>query len=190
MKYYTGVGSRETPGAVIDLMQAAAYKLARMGWTFRSGGADGADTAFEEGWWKHRSEQDVCYDANDAEIYIPWDGFNGHTRGNFAGCNTVLDDLPKHLVAQAAAMAEAIHPAWDRLKQGAQKLHTRNCFQVLGKDLATPSKFVIAYATLDKHGEPKGGTRTAIKLAEKHDVRVFNLYNEEHFNLIEEWLVR
>lgn len=176
MKFYTGVGSRETPGAVIDLMQAAAYKLAQMGWILRSGAAEGADQAFEAG----------CDRAEGGkEIFIAWNGFCGRQQGA-DGVVPLIECAER----RSYTLAEEIHPAWQHLKPGAKALHARNCFQVLGKDLATPSKFVIAYATLDKHGEPKGGTRTAIKLAEKHGVRVFNLYNEEHFNLIEEWLVR
>lgn len=174
MKIYTGVGSRETPGAIIDVMQAVARKLALEGWTLRSGAAEGADQAFEAG----------CDSVNGSkEIYIAWDGFCGRYQGQDG-----VVPLSECYQKCAATLAATIHPAWDKLKRGAQGLHARNCYQVLGKDLATPSKFVIAYATLDKHGEPKGGTRTAIKLAEKNGVQVFNLYKQEDFDRVEAWL--
>ncbi len=47
MKYYAGIGSRETPNDILDLMYYLATKLRDTGWTLRSGGAKGADTAFE-----------------------------------------------------------------------------------------------------------------------------------------------
>jgi hypothetical protein len=47
--YYTGVGSRETPLPIQAIMQAIARKLAVYNFTLRSGGADGADKAFESG---------------------------------------------------------------------------------------------------------------------------------------------
>lgn len=47
--FYAGVGSRETPSAVCAQMTALARKLARLGWSLRSGGAEGADSAFETG---------------------------------------------------------------------------------------------------------------------------------------------
>lgn len=44
-KYYAGIGSRETPTRVLQLMIKAAQRLAQRGYTLRSGGADGADAA-------------------------------------------------------------------------------------------------------------------------------------------------
>ena len=48
-KHYTGVGSRTTPANIQDLMQSIAVKLEADGYTLRSGGAKGADTAFSDG---------------------------------------------------------------------------------------------------------------------------------------------
>ncbi len=48
-KFYTGVGSRSTPSHIMKIMTQMAEKLATDGWTLRSGGALGADTAFELG---------------------------------------------------------------------------------------------------------------------------------------------
>ncbi len=49
MKYYAGIGSRETPVEVLDEMYKIARHLHAKGYTLRSGGALGADTAFEKG---------------------------------------------------------------------------------------------------------------------------------------------
>lgn len=46
---YAGIGSRETPENVCDLMFKIAIKLGRHGWMLRSGHAKGADRAFENG---------------------------------------------------------------------------------------------------------------------------------------------
>lgn len=48
-KIYAGIGSRETPRSILDLMTAISKKLESLGYTLRSGGAVGADTAFEDG---------------------------------------------------------------------------------------------------------------------------------------------
>lgn len=48
-KYYSGVDSRKTPPNILDLMTKVAQKLAGQGWVLPSGGADGADSAFETG---------------------------------------------------------------------------------------------------------------------------------------------
>lgn len=46
---YAGVGARSTPQAVLDLMRVIAQEKGNTGWTLRSGGAAGADNAFERG---------------------------------------------------------------------------------------------------------------------------------------------
>lgn len=46
---YAGIGSRESPDNILDVMTQVAQALATLGYTLRSGGAEGADTAFEDG---------------------------------------------------------------------------------------------------------------------------------------------
>ena len=122
-KFYTGVGSRKTPESVLSLFTQWAKELNGLGYTLRSGGAVGADSAFEMGVSdKHK------------EIYLPWRGFNGNTSVLF----TVNDD--------AMAIARTLHPAWQSLSEGAKKLMARNVYQVLGSDLKTPSALAIRLA--------------------------------------------
>jgi hypothetical protein len=151
-KIYTGVGSRETPLDIIREMHLIAKMLASNSYILRSGGADGADSAFEQG----------CDEAEGKkEIYLPWQGFN-NSKSQFY---TVSKD--------ALLLAATIHPCWDSLSQGAAKLHGRNCYQVMGRDLETPSAFLVCWT---KNGELVGGTRTAIKLAERHKIPIYNLF--------------
>ena len=49
LKLYAGIGSRETPLEVCDMMKIIATKLESVGYVLRSGGAIGADSAFESG---------------------------------------------------------------------------------------------------------------------------------------------
>ncbi len=145
--FYAGIGSRETPPDIQELMTKIAATLARLGLILRSGAADGADTAFEVG------------AGHKAEIYLPWLGFKGHPS----------DLLPSK---DAFIMAEKFHPAWHKCSQAARKLHARNCHQVLGKDLNTPSAFVICW-TKDALGG--GGTGQAIRIAKAHNIYVHDL---------------
>ncbi|WP_028492645.1 hypothetical protein [Thioalkalivibrio sp. ALE19] len=48
-RFYAGIGSRATPVDVQDLMRRSARALAARGFVLRSGGAEGADQAFEAG---------------------------------------------------------------------------------------------------------------------------------------------
>lgn len=149
--FYTGVGSRSTPLQMHSVMRRIAMTLAERGLVLRSGGASGADTAFENGC-------DIA--GGRKEIYLPWPRFQNH---------------PSHLceVGRAAMKtASRVHPAWSRCSSGARKLHARNAYQVLGRDLSTPSKFVVCWTP---GGALRGGTRTAIVIAEEHGVPVVNL---------------
>ncbi len=170
--FYTGVGSRATPPGVLAQMTTFASRLASLGFVLRSGAAEGADQAFEDG------------ASGLAHIYTPWPGFNRRQQGSV------------RLVRPSAAahqLAEQVHPAWFRLTQGARCLHARNCHQVLGDTLDTPSRLLICWtpdgctagAARTKH---TGGTGTAIALASQHGVPVFNLQRAEHAHAVAEFI--
>lgn len=171
---WTGVGSRETPQEFQLHMISIANRLTRNGWTLRSGKADGADALFQNGVQASGRE-------GSAEIYKPWHSFNSSPNSDSFTLESGLvvmnywdiagDRLPNW--AEAEEIASQIHPAWDRLKRGAKALHTRNVYQVLGKDLNSPSEFLLCYAPVQGKSV-KGGTRTAYELAKEYDVPCFN----------------
>lgn len=148
---YAGIGSRETPPEVLEVMQVCAAKLALAGWELHSGGADGADSAFELGANESRGAK---------QIHLPWQGFNNN-RSPLYG-----------VTPEALKLAASLHPAWHKISQGAQKLMARNCYQILGRELNAPCAFVLCWTPT---GGPTGGTGQALRLAEKHNIPVFNL---------------
>lgn len=152
------------------LMRRVSFRLADEGYCLRSGGAEGADSAFEEGHCE--ALRAVC-----PEIYLPWADFNGRSARRSAAW---IDATQLSNYEQAREIASTIHPAWDKLKRGAAALHTRNVYQVLGKDLASPSSFLLFWAMpVGKNGAVSGGTNTAVQLALRHNVRVFNLWQPD-----------
>lgn len=154
---YTGIGSRETPPEILAKMTQIATYLASRDYYLRSGGAPGADSAFEDG-------------AGDKkQIFLPWRGFNGNKSNLF------------EIHPDAFETASRIHPAWDRCSQAAKKLHARNVHQVLGCNLNDPSEFVVCWT---KDGEAVGGTATAIKLALHIGISVFNLGSPDGLQLL------
>ncbi len=162
MKTYTGIGSRETPSDVLQLMEHLAYDLAARGWTLRSGGAEGADSAFADGAWNARHAH---RGVEAPEIYLPWPKFNG--------IRTVLTmrDEPQ---AEAFPIAARFHPAWDKVSRGGRALHARNVHQVLGPDVTAPllSRFVVCWTPDARRG---GGTGQALRIAEHYNVPIFDL---------------
>lgn len=159
-KYYTGVGSRETPPDVLETMKDIAVYFAFNGWILRSGGAPGADTAFEEG---------VDYIQGPKQIFLPWKGFNGN-KSPFYNIPSEAFDVSR----------EAYGPRLDFMKRPIRLLMARNVQQVLGHTLDQPSKLVICWTpdgVTHSSGRSKktGGTGQAIAVASRYGVPVFNL---------------
>ena len=108
-------------------------------------------------------------------MFLSWKGFrNGHTE----------DIWRTH--KKAFEIAAYIHPHWNKLKDGAKRLHARNIHQVLGHDLKSPSKFLICWT---QNGEPIGGTRTSIILAREIKIPVYNLGSWDFQEITPEQLV-
>lgn len=149
------------------------------GWTLRSGGAEGADTAFELGAMGVISQG--C--GGSIKLFLPWDNFNGHfgrSSTNHVG-----------VCADALALASTLHPTWSRLRPSIQLLMARNCYQILGPKLDEPSDLVICWTpdgceSEATRGYNTGGTGQAIALASRNKIPVFNLYNPgRHAKLVE-----
>jgi len=166
IRSYTGIGSRKTPKDILSLMVRFGSAMAREDVILRSGGADGADAAFEAG----------CDAENgQKQIFVPWRGFNNSSSKLYA------------TMAEAYEIASRIHPAWDRCSQAAQKLHARNCHQVLGPNLDDPSGFVVCWTP---DGKVVGGTATAINLAKQRGIKVLNMAIPSELVLVEEIIER
>lgn len=156
---YAGIGSRETPADILDLMRRIALSLAKEGHVLRSGAAPGADTAFEQG----------CDAAHGPkEIYLPWNGFNDRKVNNnpsvFLGANEYTYEI-----------AARYHPNWSACSRGARSLHARNVCQVLGFSRDKPADLLICWTP---YGRGEGGTGQAIRIANAYKIPVFDLYEK------------
>lgn len=149
MKYYTGIGSRETPINILKDMSIIAKYLEKKGFIVRTGDAKGADQTFRNS-------------VINKEVYNV-----------------------SHANKECLIMASAIHPNWQACSDYAKKLHGRNCKQVLGDDLKTKSLFVVCWT---KDGKLIGGTRTAIVLAQKNNIPVYNLAIQEDIKSLKNYL--
>lgn len=153
-RIYAGVGSRDTPPDICAFMTEFAQAMFRRGFVLHSGGATGADTAFENG------------AGNRKRIFIPKPGFQNRYPGD--GIHFLpLDD--------AFDIAERFHPAWDKCWDDARRLHARNAHQVLGIDLKSPVRFVACWTV---NGKATGGTATAINIAKAYGVPVLNFHSK------------
>lgn len=114
-KIYSGIGSRKTPDAVLTLMFKWGAYLGQSGFTLRSGGAFGADCAFENGCNSVQGAKQI-YTAEHAKYRSDW-----------------------------RLHASQFHPAWKNCTAGMQLLHARNSPIILGGGLNEPADFVLCW---------------------------------------------
>lgn len=157
-KYYAGIGSRDTPSIVLDEMTKLSGILETRGYILRSGGAEGADTAFAKG-------------TNSAQIWVP-DGLAlSYLSKNTNHQYKILDSWD----ARAWESIKKFHPNESALSSKGRALHARNYRQVIGSDLNEPnSLFVVCWT---KDGGPIGGSGQAIRIAKHYSIPVFNYFN-------------
>lgn len=175
--YWTGVGTREpTPEAeaVMTLVGVGLNSAPEYGFVLRSGKAKGSDTCFQLGTMASLYTKEKRY----MEIYTPWKNFENPKVPDLYDIS--LSSLPTSLVNEAWDYVKQVHPNYKNLTPGERKLHTRNVFQVLGKDLQTPSMFVLMCATWASDHSVFGGTNTAFQVARMFDIPVLNVYDIVH----------
>lgn len=152
-KYYAGIGSRETPPDMLKLMGELAAYLSKKDYILRSGGAKGADKAFESG-------------ANRKEIFYADD----------------IDEVDNtyDLVKECMPTDRSGFDNWKPYVKG---LLARNMMQMMGKDGKTPVEFIICWTkSLFYEDSSAGGTGYAIRCALKQKIPIYNLQNKDVFD--------
>lgn len=160
MKFYTGVGSRKTPGSILFIMTQLAVRLCQSGWTLRSGGADGADTAFEKGVIVEGRME--IYHANSATKAAVDIAKRFHP--NWGACKPYV----RKLHARNSFQVLGSH------------LNAPSKFLVCWTPDGVTNHSDRSILT--------GGTGTAISIAEHYGTKIYNLANENHFGRIQNFL--
>lgn len=168
--FFTGVGSRDTPLAILRLMSRFSRLQRRK---CRTGGARGADEAFETNW--------------DPMIYLPhmkWRGKDGFWRWSDAAIDF------------ADRLLKEVFP-YDIQSQQTREFFRRNCWQVLGvcetESDVVKSDYVVCWTpdgavSIDDYQlEITGGTGIAINVASIYKVNVLNLQRKDHRAKVVRW---
>ncbi len=150
--YFAGIGARKTPHEVLVKMRKCGKVLSDLGYILRSGGARGADSAFESGYilGKMRSSE---------EIFLPFKKFNQHSSPLFGS------DI------EARKIAKEFHPRWENVGDVGRDFHARNVYQILGRNLKTPVEFILCWTP---NGKIVGGTGLALRIGQHFNIPIFN----------------
>ena len=164
-----GIGARDTPPDVQEVMADFGELCARHGWLVRSGGAAGADQAFGRGF--SRAGNPSARASFTAWLHMQ------ESRPPFGGRFT---PIPVSLYG----IARALHGAPDRIGLGGEirrgmtppgksgMLMARNGFQILGDKMTDMTDAVVCWT---EGGRIKGGTGQALRLAGLLGIPVVNL---------------
>ena len=171
-KVFTGIGARKTPIDILAKMVKIAGELNSMGFYLRSGGADGADMAFEG-----------AYSENFCISYRPWHILHKNTQRKYT----------REQMDAGQGLASRFHGNWSACSSFVRRLHGRSSFQVLGVNLDSPVDFVICWTPdgCESHltrSIKTGGTGTAIAIASTNGIPVFNLKNADAIDRLHQFL--
>jgi predicted Rossmann-fold nucleotide-binding protein len=158
-KRYAGVGARQTPVEILQVMRAIARALAKDGYTVQTGAARGADQAFAEG---------ALHADGTARLCLPWGSYEKDWVKSLA--SPVILDVLQDTDVEAFASVEKFHPSPHVLKQSVKRLHARN-FCILRQ-----CEFVVCWTP---GGVETGGTGQALRIAEHQKQVIWNLGNPE-----------
>ncbi len=171
---YAGVGARATPAEVLAGMSDVARALGDAGFALSTGGADGADLAFETG--ALRTDAPVT-------VHTPWPGYNGYRPGRDPESGIdVIHPEPSDTVGGMSFLhlARSHHPAWHRCRRGARALFVRNVSILAGAldndGAVLPVRAAIAWTPNGSAlGREAGGTGHTLRVAAELGIPVVNL---------------
>lgn len=161
--HYAGIGSRNTPKHILDIMTKAAAKLESLGYVLRSGGADGADSAFEKGVSSTDNKQ--IYYASTPVSPIAHDSVD-----QYHPCPQKLSGYARKLMARNHCQLFGNDPE-----------DARSLFVICWTPRYTKNSD-------GGHIDGWGGTGQAIRIAAANDIPIRNLNDPEHLDSIKEWL--
>jgi len=170
---YAGIGSRETPQKVLDLMTEAAKYLEGIGYTLNTGKTFTAKPSSDPKYQAQYEERLAFSKKHNGKVGLDEEGADrafslGATKKNLFG-------VDKPVGQREMAVMQEIHPNPSALKEGAKKLMARNTNQVFGENLDTPVDFVLFYAQETKGIRPEGGTGQAVEMARRKGIPTINM---------------
>jgi hypothetical protein len=161
--YYAGIGSRRTPEDILFFMEKLAKVLDGEGWILRSGGAVGADQAFERGAIQNKPE--VFTINSKLHPLAIASVVNFHPNGN------ELADYVKKLMARNA------------MQIFGADMRAPVSFVVCWTPCAADGILIPTTRTT-------GGTGQAIRIAANSNIKVYNLANPITFKRISTYVER
>lgn len=160
--HIAGIGSRGLNAEQLEHCEKLGGWITQLGFHLHSGGAVGADQAFQRG--------GASKNPALVHIHVPWSSYEQGSRVNGAQVD-VLQNLPSLVFDFYEGLAMEHHPAWGKLTQGGAALHTRNG-RIIQPIPHLNVDLVLAWPS-DKIGG--GGTGQGMRMAKALGIPVIDL---------------
>ena len=157
-KPYAVVGNKEFPTDLIPKLTSIVKKLDSLGYTARTGSMKGLDVCVEEL-------------TTNVELQLPWKNFNNKESKNTYSSPEIL------------AIAKSLQPGFDELALPIKGFLAKNVRVLLGGKGISRAIFLLCHSEDGADSARQVTSRTAsvghaIKVADKFNIPVFNLKND------------
>lgn len=152
-KYFACIGSRKATKDQINMQRIEnRFKVAiKKGYTLKTGAAKGMDQIGAELYTKI---------GGKVILYLPWSSYETSWIKTLPQNQIRVEVLDTKNTA-AIQSVKRFHPAYDKLTNGAIRLHARNFLIIEGCS-------IVLYWT--KSGKPEGGTGQGLRIAESKNI--------------------
>jgi hypothetical protein len=159
---YTAAGNRKAPGAALALCHVVGRELAARGLTLRTSDELGVDCAFADG------HHETWLNGKNVRLaFVTKAGTNPHAAHDLAG------ERPTRLALDLAAQVLG-GATWLKIRESSRWVHGLAVERLLGRDLLTPSRFLLCWSqTVDPAAQH--GTRVLARVARERNIPVLNL---------------
>jgi len=163
VRYFAGIGARRAPKEVLVDIFYYSQRLRKLGYVLRSGGADGCDTYFENGYLGFDDQKEI-FKAKDVK---PW------------AIEKVKNYLPEDYLPRGLV-------EFDNWGNHVKNLLGRNMQQLFGNDGGKPIDFIVCWTkSLNYPRSEVGGTGYALRCALDHKIPIYNLVDPKQRDLLE-----
>lgn len=165
---YTVSANQDIPDNISDILTSVVKRFSEADYTLRTGGNKGVDDLLESL-------------SKRTEIHLPWRGFNDkQSKFTFNTKNSF-------------EIAKQFSPVYENMKDSVKAMLARNVRMMLGKDLKSPTMFLITWTAdgAESASERTGKTGFAghlIAMASAMRVPVYNLSKPNTLDRIQQYL--
>lgn len=159
------------------ILEEVFQRLALFSINLRTSGTLGIESIALDAYKKALDEGIIIPDR--IQVFQPWRDYSNIIP--YAQCYTTVGignfDVASNLI-------RSVHPYWSSASKQTKLQHAKNALIVFGRKLTSPLDALIIYSPVDSNGNIHGNITSAVELANKRNIPVFNLGDKSKIDLV------